>query len=196
MLIREFAGDSSDDLSTQKLVALSQFLLGRSEDTTAKKQISQDAFIDIAKSLGVSVSKENLGELIAKPPLNNVLEPLQPNSGVVRFRGNEEAAPGMTVDQAEQVVDKNAKAAMKRGMKGLSEGALPKEQLDQYRDAVLATTDLNKKKVMIKKLIDLALINDRTLYNSYSMALNQTQDPNFLNNMTDRVVGYYLSKQQ
>ena len=109
MLIREVA-----DPNTQRLAALSQFLLGRSEDETAKKQISQTAFIDLAKSLGVNVTKENLGDLISQEPLSNILEPLEPNSGVVRFKGDTEATTGMSVDQARAVVDSNAKAAMKR----------------------------------------------------------------------------------
>ena len=98
----------------QKLMALSQFLSGRSDDESAKKQISQRAFIDLAKSLGVNVTPDNLGELIGQQPLSNILEPLDPNSGIVRFKGNTEAETGMSVDQARTVVDSNAKAAMKR----------------------------------------------------------------------------------
>jgi hypothetical protein len=109
MLICEVA-----DASAQKLVALSQFLSGRSQDESAKKQISTTAFIDLANSLGVTVTLDNLGDMIAKPPLSNILEPLEPNSGVVRFKGDTEAATGMSVDQARAVVDSNAKAAMKR----------------------------------------------------------------------------------
>jgi hypothetical protein len=109
MLIREVA-----DHNTQRLAALSQFLLGRSNDESAKKQISQQAFIDLAKSLGVNVTAENLGNLISQEPLSNILEPLEPNSGVVQFKGDTEAATGMSVDQARAVVDSNAKAAMKR----------------------------------------------------------------------------------
>lgn len=109
MLIREVA-----DPNTQKLAALSQFLLGRSEDESATKQISQQAFIDLAKSLGVNVNSANLADLISKEPLSNILEPLEPNSGVVRFKGNTEAETGMSVDQARAVVDSNAKAALKR----------------------------------------------------------------------------------
>jgi hypothetical protein len=109
MLIREVA-----DPNTQRLAALSQFLLGRSQDESAKKQISQTAFIDLAKSLGVNVTAENLGDLISQEPLSNILEPLEPNSGVVRFKGDTESATGMSVDQARAVVDSNAKAAMKR----------------------------------------------------------------------------------
>ena len=110
MRIFEFA-----DPNSQKLMALSQFLSGRSDDESAKKQISQQAFIDLAKSLGVNVTTENLGELIGQPPLSNVLEPLDPQSGVVSFKGDTEAATGgMSVDQARAVVDSNAKAALKR----------------------------------------------------------------------------------
>ena len=103
-----------EDPNGQKLMALSQFLSGRSDDESAQKQISQQAFIDLAKSLGVNVTPENLGDMIAKPPLSNVLEPMEPNSGVVRFKGDTEATTGMSVDQARAVVDSNAKSAMKR----------------------------------------------------------------------------------
>jgi hypothetical protein len=109
MLIREVA-----DPNTQRLAALSQFLLGRSEDESAKKQISQQAFIDLAKSLGVNVTADSLGDLISKEPLSNILEPLEPNSGIVQFKGNTEAETGMSIDQAQAVVNSNAKAAMKR----------------------------------------------------------------------------------
>ena len=102
------------DPDAKKLMALSQFLSGRANDESAKKQISQDAFIEAAKSLGVNVTQENLGDIISREPLKNVLEPLEPNSGVVRFKGDTEATTGMSVDQARAVVDSNAKAAMKR----------------------------------------------------------------------------------
>ena len=72
--------------------------------------------MDLAKSLGVNVTQENLGELIAQDPLKNVLEPYDPQSGVVRFKGDTEATTGMSVDQARAVVDSNAKAALKRRM--------------------------------------------------------------------------------
>ena len=99
---------------SQKLLALTKFLSGRADNTTAKKEISQTAFVDLAQSLGVSINPESLGELISQEPLSNVLEPMEPNSGVVRFKGNTEAETGMSVDQARAVVDTNAKAAMNR----------------------------------------------------------------------------------
>jgi len=109
MRLFEFATPDS-----QKLLALTKFLSGRADDTTAKQEISQTAFIDLAKSLGVIINPTSLGELISQEPLSNVLEPLEPNSDVVRFKGNTETETGMTVDQARATVDSNAKAAMKR----------------------------------------------------------------------------------
>ena len=111
MRLVEFATPDS-----QKLLALTKFLSGRADDTTAKKEISQSAFIDLARSLGVIINPESLGELVGQEPLSNVLEPLDPNSGVVRFKGNTEAETGMSVDQAEAVVNSNAKAALNRRM--------------------------------------------------------------------------------
>lgn len=111
MRLVEFATPDS-----QKLLALTKFLSGRADDTTAKKEISQNAFIDLARSLGVIINPESLGELVSQEPLSNVLEPLDPNSGVVRFKGNTEAETGMSVDQAEAVVNSNAKAALNRRM--------------------------------------------------------------------------------
>ena len=111
MRLYEFANPDSE-----KLLALSKFLTGRAEDTTAEKQISQAAFIDLARSLGVNVTPDTLGNLINQQPLSNVLEPLEPGADVVRFKGNVEGTAGMTVDQARATVDSNAKQAMKRRM--------------------------------------------------------------------------------
>jgi hypothetical protein len=99
---------------SQKLLALSQFLLGRADDESARKEISQTAFIKAAKSLGVNITDDNIAQIVNQSPLNNILEPIEPGSGVVRFKGNVEGGGGMTVDQARATVDANAKAAMKR----------------------------------------------------------------------------------
>ena len=98
------------------LVGLVNFLAGRAEDTNAKKQISQDAFISTAQSLGIPLTKATLGDIVSQPPLNGVLEPLDPNSGMVTFKGADIGPTKMSVPQAQQVVNKMAKSAMKRPM--------------------------------------------------------------------------------
>ena len=115
MLIFEVENKEAAD--SGKLLALSQFLSGRAADTDAKKQISTNAFIELAQSLGVNVTADTIGDLIAKEPLSNVLQPYDPNSGVVRFKGNDEPGPEqMDTAKAEKVVNSNAKAAMKKRM--------------------------------------------------------------------------------
>jgi len=112
-----FEVENSQPVDTGKLLALSQWLAKRAEDTNARKQISTDAFIKLANSLQVNVTPDTIGDLIAKEPLSNILEPFDPNSNVIRFKGNDEPTnTQMNPDQAQQVVDQNAKAAMKRGM--------------------------------------------------------------------------------
>lgn len=97
-----------------KLLGLVSFLAGRAEDSNAQKQISQAAFISAARSLGIMLSPENLADVIAKPPLNGVLEPLDPQSDQISFKGANIGPAKMTVPQAQQVVDKMAKSAMNR----------------------------------------------------------------------------------
>jgi len=114
MLIFEVENSAPQD-DSGKLMALTQFLSGRAGDTNSKKQISTKAFIDLAQGLGVNVTADTLGDLIAREPLSNVLLPYEPNSNVVKFKGNDEpSTTQMDTAQAEKVVDSNAKAAMKR----------------------------------------------------------------------------------
>lgn len=113
MLIREF---SEGNVNTRKLTALIDFLAGRSEDTNAKKQISKQAFINAAKNIGINLNDQILSELVLQEPLKNILEPIEPNSDIIRYKGNEEVDTAMPVDRAEDIVSQNAKAAMKRGM--------------------------------------------------------------------------------
>lgn len=98
------------------LVGLVNFLAGRANDTNAQKQISQDAFISAAHDLDIPVTKATLGDIISQPPLNGVLEPLDPKSEMVTFKGADIGPTKMSVPQAQQVVNKMAKSAMKRPM--------------------------------------------------------------------------------
>lgn len=106
-----------DDESTPKpdqLMGLVSFLAGRAEDTGGKKQISKQAFVNLANTLGITISPQNLDELSNQPPLSNLLEPVDPNSDVVVFKGGEPADVNMPVDRAQDVVAKAAKSAAKR----------------------------------------------------------------------------------
>ena len=113
MRIDEVASSTTDPGALTGLVS---FLNGRATDTNAQKQISQAAFISLAQSLDINVNAQNLGSLIDQPPLSNLLEPLDPNSGVVTFKGAETGPTAMPVDRAQDIVAAAAKSAMKRPM--------------------------------------------------------------------------------
>jgi len=106
MRIREVAGE----VDTNKLAALSQFLLGRAEDTDAAKTISTTAFIKLASNMGISITPDRLADLIQQPPLNNIIANVEGDT--ITFQGADVIPAAMTVDQARQTVDTMAKRAI------------------------------------------------------------------------------------
>jgi hypothetical protein len=104
----------SQPFDTKKLVGLIQFLSGRAEDTNSPKEISQDAFINLAHSLGILINKENLIDLASQAPLSGVMDPIDPNSGKVSFEGNQNQLTQMPVNKAQDIVASAAKTAMKK----------------------------------------------------------------------------------
>jgi len=104
------------DVGNEKLVALGQFLIGRAGDTGAKKTISIDAFVNLAQSMGINITAEQLRDIADKPPLNNIIVNIT-NDEVVFTGANSASADTMTVDQAEKTVEKMAKRALPNDLK-------------------------------------------------------------------------------
>ena len=103
-----------DDLGTadpQRLVALVQFLRGRAKDTASKSQISKQSFMALARNLGIIITSDNLDQLANQPPLNNILEPVDPSSEVLVFKGGESSGVNMPVNKAQDIVAKMANKA-------------------------------------------------------------------------------------
>jgi hypothetical protein len=116
-----FEVENTEKVDTSKLGALAQFLSGIADDNDSKKQISTKAFIELAQRLGVNVTdgpQGNLAQLISQEPLSKLLLPIDPaNPNVIKYVGNEEAAPeaGQDPMDSETIVAANAKAAAKKG---------------------------------------------------------------------------------
>jgi hypothetical protein len=112
-----FEVENSESVDTKKLMALTQFLSGRASDTDSKKQISVKAFVDLAKSIGVNITSDNIGDLIAQEPLSNMLMPYDPSSNIIQYKGNEEAdEEPVDSNQSEQMVAAKATAAAKKNL--------------------------------------------------------------------------------
>jgi hypothetical protein len=103
------------NVHTQKLTALSQFLVSRAQDTDAQKKISIAAFLELANNMGISLTDDQLRNLIQQPPLSELISDVTDSE--VIFKGAVEDAPNMTVDQARDTVDTMAKRALNK--KGL-----------------------------------------------------------------------------
>ncbi len=94
-----------------QLSGLVQFLNGRANDTNAKKEISQDAFLKLAQDLDINITPQNLADVVNQPPLSNLLEPMDPNTGVLVFKGAGEPNVSMPVNKAQDIVAAAAKKA-------------------------------------------------------------------------------------
>lgn len=117
MLIREVT-----DVNQEKLVALGEFLTGRADDTGAKKAVSIDAFVNMAQSLGINISADNnakqLRDLAEKPPLNNIIVNVTDDEVIFSGAGPETpSGDTMTVQQAQDTVEKMAKNALPNDLK-------------------------------------------------------------------------------
>ena len=108
--------ESANSLDPNKLMGLVNFLSGRADNENAQKQISTQAFISTAQSLGFPVNQRNIVSVVSQPPLDSVLQPIDPNNpNVIMYKGSDTGASQMPVDKAQDIVAASAKAAMNRG---------------------------------------------------------------------------------
>jgi hypothetical protein len=101
-------------IDSEELVALSQFLLARAEDTGGQKKISVSAFLKIVGDMGISFTKDQLLSQASLPPLSNLIDNVEGDE--IIFKGNETADSTMSVSNAQNVVNSMSKRALnKRG---------------------------------------------------------------------------------
>lgn len=103
------------DINSTKLAALSQFLLGRARDTSAKRTISTTAFLKLAYDIGINLSIDQLIEISQVPPLSNIIATM--NQHEITFvdptQPNEVLSVTPDVDRDQQIVGQMAKRAGK-----------------------------------------------------------------------------------
>jgi hypothetical protein len=61
--------------------------------------------------MGISITPQQITQLVQQEPLSNVIASIDGKK--IIFRGSEETAPAMSVDQARDTVDRMAKRAIK-----------------------------------------------------------------------------------
>lgn len=100
----------------QKLAAMSQFLIGRSEDTDAEKVMNLDAFLQLAQNQGIGLTKQSLIDLSQRAPLNSLIRSVEDDRVIFRGAEGDQVTDTMSVDQARKTVDSMAKRAAKKGV--------------------------------------------------------------------------------
>lgn len=109
MKVTEVTGTNN---SIVKLTALAQFVSERSKEADAEIGISMDAFVELAHDMGVSVTRNDMYDLVKQTPLSNLVKDITDNK--ITFQGQTSSqATEMPVDQAEKIVSKMAKRASK-----------------------------------------------------------------------------------
>lgn len=94
----------------QELTALAQYLLSRSEDVDAKKIISTDAFINLARDMGISLTVDTLQQQANQSPLNSIISNV--NNDQIEFVGIDSTTAAMKPDKARKIVSKMAKRSL------------------------------------------------------------------------------------
>ena len=61
----------------------------------------------------IDLTPEMLQDMAGRPPLDAVFLPIEPNSGVIKFKGNDSEPVPMPVNKAQDIVAAAAKRAMK-----------------------------------------------------------------------------------
>jgi hypothetical protein len=112
MLICEITATASPD----KLVALSQLIKGRMKNTAANASVSVDAFLAMARSIGFTIDRESLTDLISKPPLSNLINGVQGNE--IQFHG--------VNDGTDQVASPNDKANAEKRVAAMAKKQIKK----------------------------------------------------------------------
>jgi hypothetical protein len=112
MRIDEVGNGRSDDTAA-RLLGLAKFLLGRAKDTGGQKQISMQTFLNLAHNMQIDLTPDTLQNMASQAPLDGVFMPIEPNSGVIKFKGNDTGPVPMPVNQAQDIVAAAAKRALK-----------------------------------------------------------------------------------
>lgn len=107
MRLNEFDTSQSE---IEQMSALAQFLLARADDENSSKKISVPAFISLANDMGISLTKDQLLNLVSKPPLNNLIDNVEGDE--ILFKGNAQADSTMSMTKAQDVVGKMSKRAL------------------------------------------------------------------------------------
>ena len=109
-------GEEEPTADEERLAAVSQLLISKSDEADVESTVSTDAFINMLNNMGVPMSTESLMDLVQSDnSLNNIIKDVSQDT--VTFKGKSvEQAAAMTQDKAEDVVSGMAKSQAKKNI--------------------------------------------------------------------------------
>lgn len=117
----EITANSADFANLARLSALAEFMSKRSTDENVRKEMSAEAFLNLAKQRGISLSLEQLKDLAQQTPLSNFVADIKgsnenPTLAKIIFQPSSVEPDQMDKDQAQATVDSMAKRAAKKNL--------------------------------------------------------------------------------
>jgi len=109
MRFREF-NESISQPTPAELMALAEYLLGRTDDADSEKSVPIDAFLSMAHNMGINMAEEQLRTLAQQNPLRNVIVNVTDDEVILSGNGNIDTEV-MTVDTARDTVADMANSA-------------------------------------------------------------------------------------
>ena len=101
-----------DDPLRVKLVAASNQLKSKMEESGADEPMSTTAFLSLLRDkYDITIDKSDIYDMIKKDPLRNIIDSIEDDK--IIFKGRKQAKPDRPNDQGNDIVAKMAKRAMK-----------------------------------------------------------------------------------
>lgn len=102
--------DNNDDIAhDEKLAAIGQLFVDRSDEENTESRMSTQAFIHLANRMGLSLTSETLMDLAQSGDLTNIIKDVNQDEVIFHGKGDVDLNAAMTVDKARDTVKKMAK---------------------------------------------------------------------------------------
>jgi len=115
-LISIVEGDDEITPDDERVAAISQLLIDKTEDQNTASKLNTDAFINIINKMGMPMSLETLMDLVQDGDLQNIITDVNQDEVTFAGRGDVDVNAAMTVDKAKATVDRMAKRNAKKGI--------------------------------------------------------------------------------
>ena len=100
----------------ERVAAISQLLIDKTEDQDTASKLNTDAFINIINKMGMPMSVEALMDMVQDGDLSNIITDVNQDEVTFAGKGAVDVNAQMTVDKARNTVDKMAKRNAKKGI--------------------------------------------------------------------------------